>query len=64
MYDFFFLEPIYLMAIPTVYGLYGPSLEFRQREEVFSPPDCLWNLHSLLNLWQPEFFPGSKIAGT
>lgn len=52
------------MAITTDYGLYGPGLEFRQREEVFSPPDCLWNLLSLLFYGNRNSFLGGKTAGT
>jgi len=29
------------MVIPPGYGLYGPGLEFRQREKIFSSPVCL-----------------------
>jgi hypothetical protein len=49
------------MAIPTGYGLYGPGLEFWQREEIFSPPDCLWSLPSLLFYGNRSSFPGVKL---
>ena len=49
------------MVIPTGYGLYGPGLEFRQREEIFSLPVCLWSLHSLLFYGNRSSLPGLEL---